>query len=246
MLARGGWNCSRRCRIPPSAPAKNSPCRSPWARPSSPPRTGRRPRSRRPTRVRKSCAVQLGESPDLFPALWGLFLFHIARGEIRTGLDQGEQLLSLAQRAQDPALLLQAHHALGPTYALVGDWASARTHLEQGIAHYDPRQHRTHAFLYGGHDPCVCCLSFAAKSLWMLGYPEQALRRGREALALARELGHPTSLAHTQLSVVNPPSIPPGCVRDPGAGRGTPGARCRAGALVLPGGRIGPAGLGSG
>ena len=73
--------------------------------------------------------------------------------------------------------------------------------LEQAIAYYDPREHRTHAFLYGGHDPCVCCLSFAAKSLWMLGYPEQALQRGREALLLARELGHPTSLAHTQLSV---------------------------------------------
>jgi predicted ATPase len=35
----------------------------------------------------------------------------------------------------------------------------------------------------------------------MLGSPDQALQRGREALALARELGHPTSLAHTQLSV---------------------------------------------
>ncbi|HZI75180.1 MAG TPA: hypothetical protein VFD73_14360, partial [Gemmatimonadales bacterium] len=152
------------------------------------------------TRAQVLCR-ELGESPDLFPALWGLFLFHIARGEIRTGLDQGEQLLSLAQRAQDPGLLLQAHHALGPTYALVGDWASARIHLEQAIDHYDRRQHCTHAFLYGGHDPCVCCLSFAAKSLWMLGFPEQALQRGREALRLARELGHPTSLAHTQLSV---------------------------------------------
>jgi predicted ATPase len=152
------------------------------------------------TRAQVLCR-ELGESPDLFPALWGLFLFHIARGEIRTGLDQGEQLLSLAQRARDPALLLQAHHALGPTYALVGDWASARTHLEQAVAYYDRRLHRTHAFLYGGHDPCVCCLSFAAKSLWMLGYPEQALQRGRDALVLARELGHPTSLAHTQLSV---------------------------------------------
>jgi hypothetical protein len=61
----------------------------------------------------------LGESPDLFPALWGLFLFHIARGEIQTGLNLGGQLLGLAQRAQDPALLLQAHHALGPTSTLV-------------------------------------------------------------------------------------------------------------------------------
>ena len=67
--------------------------------------------------------------------------------------------------------------------------------------HYDPRQHRAHAFLYGGHDPCVCCLGFAAQSLWMLGYPEQALQRGREALALARELGHPASLAHAQFLV---------------------------------------------
>jgi TolB-like protein/predicted ATPase len=152
------------------------------------------------TRAHVLCR-QLGESPDLFPALWGLFLFHIARGEIQTALKQGEQLLGLAQRAQDPALLLQAHHALGPTYTLVGDWASARTHLDQAIAHYDLREHRAHAFLYGGHDPCVCCLSFAAKSLWMLGYPEQALQRGREALELARELGHPASLAHAQLSV---------------------------------------------
>jgi TolB-like protein/predicted ATPase len=152
------------------------------------------------TRAHVLCR-DLGESPDLFPALWGLFLFRIARGEIQTALNQGGQLLGLAQRAQDPALLLQAHHALGPTYTLVGDWASARTHLDQAIAHYDPGEHRTHAFLYGGHDPCVCCLGFAAKSLWMLGYPEQALGRGREALALARELGHPASLAHAQLSV---------------------------------------------
>jgi predicted ATPase len=144
---------------------------------------------------------ELGESPDLFPALWGLFLCHIARGEIRKGRNLGEQLLGLAERAQDPALLLQAHQALGPTHAFLGDWASARTHLEQAIAYYDPRQHRTHAFLYGGHDPCVCCLSYGAQSLWMLGYPEQALQRGREALVLARELGHPNSLAQAQLLI---------------------------------------------
>jgi predicted ATPase len=35
----------------------------------------------------------------------------------------------------------------------------------------------------------------------MLGYPEQALQRGREALALARELGHPASLGAAQALV---------------------------------------------
>jgi TolB-like protein/predicted ATPase/predicted Ser/Thr protein kinase len=152
------------------------------------------------TRAHVLCR-ELGESPDLFPVLWGLFLFRIARGEIKTGLDQGVQLLGLAERSQDSALLLQAHHALGPTYTLVGDWVSAQPHLDQAIAYYDAREHRAHAHIYGGHDPGVCCHSFAAKTLWMLGYPEQALRAGHDALVLARELGHPTSLAHGLLSI---------------------------------------------
>ena len=84
---------------------------------------------------------------------------------------------------------------------ITGDWASAQAHLEQGIALYDPQQHRAHAFLYGGHDPGVCCLCHAAWCLWMLGYPDQALRRSQEALALARELSHPTTLAHAQLLI---------------------------------------------
>ena len=83
----------------------------------------------------------------------------------------------------------------------MGDWASARAHLEQGIALYDRQQHRAHAFLYGGHDPGVCCLCFDTWCLWMLGYPEQALRRSQEGLALARDLSHPTTLAHTQFQI---------------------------------------------
>jgi predicted ATPase len=152
------------------------------------------------TRAHVLCS-ELGESPDVFPAMWGLFLFHIARGEIQTALEKGNQLLGLAQRTQDPALLLQAHHALGPTYTVIGDWASARTHLDQAIAHYDRHEHSSHAFVYGGHDPCACCQSFAAMPLWMLGYPEQALQKAQDALALGHALGHPTSLAHAQLSV---------------------------------------------
>jgi predicted ATPase len=156
------------------------------------------------TRAHVLCR-ELGESPDLFPALWGLCLFRTARGEIQTGLNLAEQLLGLAQRAQDPGLLLQAHHALGRVHGLLGDWAAARNHLEQAIACYDLREHRTHAFLYGGHDPCVSCMCHAALSLWMLGYPEQALQMGREALALARELGHPDSLgqAHAVVALLH-------------------------------------------
>ena len=36
---------------------------------------------------------------------------------------------------------------------------------------------------------------FAALALWLLGYPDQALKSSHEALTLARELSHPFSLA---------------------------------------------------
>jgi predicted ATPase len=152
------------------------------------------------TRAHELCR-EVGESPDLFPALWGLCLFRIARGEIWAALNLGEQMLGIAQRAQEPGLLLQAHYALGRAHAFLGDWSSAKTHLEQAIAYYDRRHHGSHAFLYGGHDPCVSSMGYAAHALWMLGYPEQALQRGQEAFALARELGHPASLGQAQFSV---------------------------------------------
>jgi predicted ATPase len=46
-----------------------------------------------------------------------------------------------------------------------------------------------------GQDPGVACRIYAAATLWSLGFPAQALDRVDEALALARELSHPFSLA---------------------------------------------------
>jgi predicted ATPase len=147
------------------------------------------------TRARELCQ-QVGETPQLFPALWGQWAYNNDRGEYQTARELGEQLLRLAERIRDPAFLLQAHHALGNTLFYLGELGQARQHSEQGIALYDPQQHRSHAFLYGGHDPGVCCRLFCAWALWLLGYPDQALQRSCEALTLAQELAHPFSLAH--------------------------------------------------
>jgi predicted ATPase len=106
----------------------------------------------------------------------------------------GEQLLSLAQRLQDPDLLLEAHHALWATSFSGGELAAARSHQEQGLRLYDPQRHRTHAALYSGHDTGVCCRMQAAASLWLLGYPDQAVASSQAALALAQQLVHPFSL----------------------------------------------------
>jgi predicted ATPase len=69
-----------------------------------------------------------------------------------------------------------------------------RSHLKQGLALYDAQQHQTLAFRYG-IDLEVFFLAYAARPLWLLGFPEQAHTRIREALTLARQLAHPFSLA---------------------------------------------------
>jgi class 3 adenylate cyclase/predicted ATPase len=139
---------------------------------------------------------RLGETPQLFPVLWALARIHDSRGELNVGRELGEQLLKLAQRSQDPALLLEAHHELWANLSSLGELISAWTHLEQGFALYDLPKHKHHAFLYGGHDPGVCCGHHAATVTWLLGYPDHALQRSRDSLALARELSHPYSMAH--------------------------------------------------
>ena len=142
------------------------------------------------TRARELCQ-QMGETQKLFPVLWGLFRFYNTRAEFQAARELGEHLLTLAQRIQDPLLLAAAYRAMGTTLFELGELASARAHLEQGIALYDPQQHRP----VGMQDPGVSCRYWVARALWELGYPDQALQRGYEALTLARELSHPYSLA---------------------------------------------------
>jgi class 3 adenylate cyclase/predicted ATPase len=140
---------------------------------------------------------QVGDTLQLFPALWGSWVFYNIRGELETSRELAARLLNLAQDAQDAALLLEAHHSLWFTTFLHGELTAAHVHSEQGIALYDRQQHHSLTLLYGGHDPGVCCRNLETVVLWLLGYPDQAYTRSQEALALARELFHPFSLAET-------------------------------------------------
>lgn len=137
---------------------------------------------------------QRGETIELFPALLGLRTFYTVRGELPTARELGEQLLALARKAQDPALLVQAHRALGSSLLSLGELDAARAQLEQALALYDPRQPRSPDFFYG-LEPGVLGSSYLAWTLWHLGYPDQALARSQAALALAQTLSHPAASA---------------------------------------------------
>ena len=145
-------------------------------------------------RARELCQ-QVGEPPHLFPVLYGLWLFYLVRAQLQTAQELGEQLLSLAQRTQEVALVLEAHRALGTSLFYLGDLDLARTHLERALALYDPQEHHSLAFR-SGQDPGVVCRGFVAWALGMLGYPDQALQRNRETFALPQELSHSFSLAY--------------------------------------------------
>ena len=110
--------------------------------------------------------------------LFGLWGFYEVRGDLQTARELAEQLLALADREQDPALLLQGHRALGDTLVWLGQFVLARTHLEQGIALYNPERHKAHAALYG-QDPGI-----GAGAMWpeCYGYWVIRIRPCRRAL----------------------------------------------------------------
>ncbi len=125
---------------------------------------------------------QIGETPQLFPVLVGLSAFYNVRGDQTLAQELGEQLVRLADHAQDPTLLRAAHTQLAIALYYHGEVAAARPHFEQGLRGHDPRQPSPSS---------LSCLSQLANVLWNLGYPDQALDRMREAQAEARRLSAP-------------------------------------------------------
>ncbi|MGF7111494.1 putative ATPase/class 3 adenylate cyclase [Pseudomonas laurylsulfatiphila] len=145
------------------------------------------------TRALALCA-QVGDDSALFPALQGLGTFYSLRAQYSTACELGERLLNVAQTAQDPDLLVEAHGALGATLFFQGDLRNAHEHQERARVLYKPDRHRTHAFTYG-MDPGYA-QTFSAWCLWYLGFSDQASARSRAALALAN-VSHPFTLAFT-------------------------------------------------
>jgi predicted ATPase len=152
------------------------------------------------TRARELCE-RVGDPPELSPALWGLWVVYLLRGELRKAYELAEQLLRRAQGTHDRALLTYAQTALGETSYWMGEFLPAGKYLEVAVTLYDRERLQPLTFRYGGADVGVNSLSYAAVTLWQLGYPERALRRSNEALVLAEVLSHPLSLAFAKIFV---------------------------------------------
>lgn len=139
-------------------------------------------------------AERLGDRARGFAARMGLARFAISAGQLDAARQMAGQALALADQIDDPVLRWQSHLTLGSTAFYVGQLESARSHLEQGLALHRPDEGGFQTFITAGH-PQVLGLSQLANTLWLLGYPDQALRRSVEALAVTRRSPHPYTLA---------------------------------------------------
>jgi predicted ATPase/DNA-binding winged helix-turn-helix (wHTH) protein len=140
---------------------------------------------------------RLGERADLFPAIWGQWMFRTGRGETTAGRRLGARLLALAEKFDNAVLKIQAHHAMWSTSFVCGALAQARTHADAALALFDAKIHQSMASSYGNHDAGCCARNFSALALALAGDGAAARATMERSVAAARSLDDPFSLALT-------------------------------------------------
>ena len=103
------------------------------------------------------------------------------------------QFLALAEKQGATVPLVVGHRLMGISLAWTGDIAEGRAHFDQGVALYDPAEHRPLATRFG-QDVGVSILCYRSMALWLLGYPDAALADAKHALQDAREIGQAATL----------------------------------------------------
>jgi predicted ATPase len=142
------------------------------------------------TRAWELCE-RLGDPPELFFALCGVWNVRFIRAELRTALEVAQQLLRRAESSHDPVLLRLAHQALGETLFHMGELPVAWEHHKIALSLDDPKRPTAPTVI----DEKVVNLSVMAWIQWYLGYPDQTLKSCNEAVESAQALSHLHSMA---------------------------------------------------
>jgi predicted ATPase len=146
-------------------------------------------------RARGLCQ-RIGDEPQLFGIMLGEWEWHLVRGDLRPCVGLAADGMALAERVNDPGMLMEALFMRGATMFYRAQFAEARVCFEKAVAAYDDRERTRFWTAHSGHNAGVTHRCYLALALWHLGYPDQALRLGREARELARTIGHAFSLGH--------------------------------------------------
>ena len=137
---------------------------------------------------------QLGSPAEFVEVPCGQSRYHAHRGELDRAQSLAEDLLHLSHRRNDVAGLVMGHYSSGRNLMWVGSFASSRSHLETVLALYDPNSHHSLVRQTGIH-PQLAAQAALGIVLFCLGFPDQALAQSNKAIAGARRLPHPPTLA---------------------------------------------------
>jgi class 3 adenylate cyclase/predicted ATPase len=146
------------------------------------------------SRARELCE-RIGQPPQqLFAIMWGTWVWHLVRSDLRLCMELAAEAVALAERVNDPGMLMEALFLPAVTLVFRGEFASARAHCARALAEYDDRARTRFWAGITGEDSGVAHRCYLSVSLWHLGYPDQALKLNQEAVELARAIGHPFTL----------------------------------------------------
>jgi serine/threonine protein kinase/tetratricopeptide (TPR) repeat protein len=146
-------------------------------------------------RARELCE-RVGQPLQLFAIMLGIWEWHTVRGDLRLCSDLAAEGIDFAASQNDPGIMMEALFMRGETMLHRGDFAGARESFADAVDHYDDRERTKFWAVHTSHDAGITHRSNLAVALWHLGHPDQAIRANREMCQLAREIGHPYSLAY--------------------------------------------------
>jgi hypothetical protein len=142
------------------------------------------------TRAWVLCQRQ-SETPLVVSVLRGLALQALISGDMAAARETTLHIVAAARQSGEPSRLVTAYQAAGFVRLLRGDLAAARAHLEQALAYGEPVVSASDLLEPWVGLPALNALANLAWTLWLLGSPEQALCRAREAADLATKLTVP-------------------------------------------------------
>jgi len=146
-------------------------------------------------RARELCE-RVGQPTQLFAIMLGIWEWHTVRANLRLCMELAGEGMELAHRLNDPGIMMEALFMSGETLLYRADFSGARDRFAAAVAEYDDRERTQFWAAFTGHNAGVTHRSNLAVCLWHLGYPDQAVKVNCEMRELAREIGHPFSVAY--------------------------------------------------
>jgi hypothetical protein len=128
------------------------------------------------------------------PLLW----HHWVRGELEESHKMASELKLFANTRNDRALRFFGSSFLAATCLERAEFAECRTHSEQCLVLFDPVLCSRRA-MYNGR---IFALAILSRTLFYLGYTDQARLKKNQALSEARQLSNPLTLSVTLISVL--------------------------------------------